>query len=235
MTEMNAKPSLNLMRLLGRTGLSRGALFGGMIFGALLMFEALNYTTTDYALADLLGDDLTFMGMRWATILSLAFCGIDFAGIARIFTPEKGADEPVEVWYLFGAWVLAAAMNAILTWWGVSLALNTHTSASSALMGRETLMQVVPVFVALMVWITRLLLIGTISIAGERIFSMQDDKPGQRPVTKPIARPALSQPVVRPAAPKPASANGNFSRPEPTYHPVGMSASPRDPKRQVRR
>jgi phage FluMu gp28-like protein len=45
----------------------------------------------------------------------LTFCGIDFAGIARLFTPEQGRDEPAEVWYLFGAWILAAAMNATLT------------------------------------------------------------------------------------------------------------------------
>jgi hypothetical protein len=29
---------------------------------------------------------------------------IDFAGIARLFTP-KMENEPNEVWYLFGAWL----------------------------------------------------------------------------------------------------------------------------------
>ena len=76
-----------------------------MIIGALLAFEIFNFSTTQFALRDVLGD-LTFAGMRWATILAIAFCGIDFAGIARIFTPEQGADEPKEVWYLFGAWFL---------------------------------------------------------------------------------------------------------------------------------
>ena len=67
--------------------------------------------------------------MRWATILAIAFCGIDFAGIARLFTPEQGADEPKEVWYLFGAWLLAATMNAMLTWWGVAIAILSHEVA----------------------------------------------------------------------------------------------------------
>ncbi len=91
--------------------LNRGAAWGMMIVGALLSFEVFNFSTTQFALHDMLGD-LTFAGLRWATILAVAFCGIDFAGIARIFTPEQGRDEPAEVYYLFGAWLLAAGFNA---------------------------------------------------------------------------------------------------------------------------
>ncbi|MCJ7622830.1 MAG: hypothetical protein MUO76_04950, partial [Anaerolineaceae bacterium] len=86
-------------------------IFGIIIFTALIAFEMFNYSTTDFALRDLLGE-LRFANIRWATILSIAFCGIDFAGIARLFTPQIGADEPKEIWYLFGAWLLAATMNA---------------------------------------------------------------------------------------------------------------------------
>ena len=75
---------------------SRGAAWGAMILGALLAFEVFNFSTTQYALHDMLGD-LSFAGMKWSTILAIAFCGIDFAGIARIFTPEQGRDEPAEV------------------------------------------------------------------------------------------------------------------------------------------
>ena len=75
----------------------RGVLFGGLIVTALLFFEMFNYSTTDFALRDLLGE-MRFLGIHWSTILAIAFCGIDFAGIARIFTPEVGSDEPVEVW-----------------------------------------------------------------------------------------------------------------------------------------
>ena len=96
-----------LASLFGGRRINRGAAWGLMIIGALLAFEIFNFSTTQFALLDMLGN-LTFAGMRWATILAIAFCGIDFAGIARIFTPEQGADEPKEVWYLFGAWFLAA-------------------------------------------------------------------------------------------------------------------------------
>ena len=75
---------------------NRGAAWGMMIIGALLAFEIFNFSTTQFALADVLGN-LSFAGMRWATVLAIAFCGIDVAGIARIFTPEQGADEPKEI------------------------------------------------------------------------------------------------------------------------------------------
>ncbi|NMC15752.1 MAG: hypothetical protein GYA40_03810, partial [Chloroflexi bacterium] len=139
-----------------------------MIFGALIAFEVFNYSTTDHALSDLLGD-LTFIGVPWSTMLAVAFCGIDFAGIARLFTPEQGADEPKEVWYLFGAWLLAATMNAILTWWGVSMAVTDHVVSSSVVVDPGTITGVVPVFVAIMVWVIRILIIGTLSLAMDRL------------------------------------------------------------------
>jgi hypothetical protein len=156
-----------------RVKLQRGLVFGLLIVTALLAFELFNYSTTDFALSDLLGD-LKFIGVRWATILSIAFCGIDFAGIARLFTPEQGADEPAEVWYLFGAWMLAAVMNAMLTWWGVSIAILNHETLGNAVVARETLLRIVPIFVAVMVWLIRVLIIGTISMAGDRLFSQAE-------------------------------------------------------------
>ena len=212
---------------------SRGAAWGFMILGALLAFEVFNFSTTEFALNDVLGD-LKFAGFRWATILSVAFCGIDFAGIARIFTPEQGQDEPTEVWYLFGAWLLAAAMNAMLTWWGVSVAIISHSSlGAGSVISNATLTKAVPVFVAIMVWLIRVLIIGTFSLAGDRLFS-QDSRHSystQRPASRPQTsrataslRPASSLP--RPAntysrpAPKP---QGNYSRAEPTYHNMSFS------------
>jgi hypothetical protein len=159
--------------LSNRVRLQRGLVFGFLIVMALMAFELFNYSTTDFALSDLLGD-LKFLGIRWATILSIAFCGIDFAGIARLFTPEQGSDEPAEVWYLFGAWMLAAVMNAMLTWWGVSIAILNHETLGNAVVARETLLNIVPIFVAVMVWLIRVLIIGTISMAGDRLFSQSE-------------------------------------------------------------
>jgi hypothetical protein len=234
---------------------NRGAAWGMMIIGALLAFEIFNFSTTQFALRDVLGD-LTFAGMRWASILAVAFCGIDFAGIARIFTPEQGADEPKEVYYLFGAWFLAAAFNAILTWWGVSVAIVSHASASGgAVVSTATMTKIVPIFVAAMILLIRVLIIGTFSLAGDRLFttdvrrnysSSYNNNP--RPAQQQTYRPVQSQPIIRPAStlnrpvqsqsaqsntatfrPAPKT-NGpqqtSFVRQEPTYHNIYTQNNP---------
>ena len=207
-----------------KNSLPRGTLFGGILLGALLAFEVFNYSTTDFALTDLLGNNLKFAGVRWATILSIAFCGIDFAGIARLFTPEQGRDEPAEVWYLFGAWLLAAAMNACLTWWGISVAVTNHTIQGSNIVSSATLTKAVPVFVAIMVWLIRVLIIGTFSMAGERLFSM-DARPARRSYSQvnsyTSSRPSVATPRPKP---RPVTAMSTSQRGEPTYHPLGASA-----------
>lgn len=111
--------NINVIRSLPKVRLSTGIVYWVILLSALIAFEFFNYSTTEFALRDLMGD-LKFMGMHWATILALAFCGIDFAGIARLFSPDQSGVEQKEVWYLFGAWLLAATMNAMLTWWGIS-------------------------------------------------------------------------------------------------------------------
>jgi hypothetical protein len=211
----------------------RGMAWGIIILGALLAFEIFNYSTTQFALADVLGS-LKFAGIPWATILALAFCGIDFAGLARLFTPEQGRDEPAEVWYLFGAWLLAAAMNATLTWWGVSVAIVNHTSlAGGVVMTNSTLTKVVPIFVAIMVWLIRVLIIGTFSVGGERLFTQADTHNSRRNST-PVLQPASSltshvrSPIsnaFRPAS-KIARPESAYARQEPTYQSLSMSAKP---------
>lgn len=229
---------------------NRGAAWGMMIIGALLAFEVFNFSTTQYALHDMLGD-LTFAGLKWSTILAIAFCGIDFAGIARIFTPEQGRDEPAEVYYLFGAWLLAAGFNATLTWWGVSVAItNNGNLQSSSAMSAATLAKFVPIFVAAMVWLVRVLIIGTFSLAGDRLFTTaqqhqpfqtqraynapqpqqqqprpsyqpsQNRVPTNQPSNQPILRPASQ--IARPAN-VPTAATSTF-RPAPKPTPTQQSS-----------
>ncbi|MDO9299751.1 MAG: hypothetical protein Q7T89_00140, partial [Anaerolineales bacterium] len=89
----------------------------------------------------------------------------------------------------------------------------------------------------------RVLIIGTFSVAGERLFTLADA--GQRPASnqynspRPVStnyqtpRPAQSVTSSLPAnnyprpAPKPRPAptpSYNVNYPEPTYHPIGMTA-----------
>lgn len=161
----------SLRRLLRRIALPRASFFGLLMVGALFAFETFNYSTTEFALTDLLGD-LRFAGMRWSTLLALAFCGMDFAGVAKLFAPRSSYQSKSETYYLLGAWLLAATMNALLTWWAVSLALLSHNGLGNEILGRDSLLASVPVFVAILVWLIRVLMIGTFAMAGSRLLSV---------------------------------------------------------------
>ncbi len=163
---------------LDRIQMPRTSLFGLIMIGALIAFEVFNYGTTEFALTDLLGS-LRFAGLRWSTILALAFCSMDFAGIARLFAPNLGDIRSGELWYLLGAWLLAATMNAMLTWWAVSLALLEHAGLGNEILGREALLGSVPMFVALLVWLIRVLMIGTFTLTGKHL----TDKTSNRTTT----------------------------------------------------
>lgn len=170
-------------------GVSRRFVVGTIMMIALLAFELFNFDTTRYALQNLLGE-VRFVGIHWATILAIAFCSIDFAGLARLFTPQQGDEEPTAVWYLMGAWLLGATMNAVMTWWAVSLTLLSHDFGNEVL-SRQQLLQYVPIFVATLVWLTRILFIGAFSVAGEHVFDLAGRSESAQP--RPAARPERPQ------------------------------------------
>jgi hypothetical protein len=190
----------NPMQALSRSKIRSATVYGLIITLAMAAFEAFNYGTTKYALQDLLGD-LRFAGISWATLMTLAFCGVDFAGIARLVSQNGREENPRASWYLFGAWLLAATFNAALTWWGVSIAIASHNTVSATLISTQSLTTVVPILVAIMVWVIRILIIGSLSSALEKI------NPSRRPQT-----PSRTQ----------SAGNGQFtnqhSRPAATLH-----------------
>ena len=104
------------------------------------------------------------------------------------------------------------------------------------------MIKLIPIFVAAMVLTIRVLLINTFSIAGERIFSLAENR-AQRYQSQPVYRPhteSVRTPNEAPAFPRPAPkpTPAAASRPlyqEPTYHPVGMSAQERGDNSNVRR
>ena len=204
---------------------------------ALISFEIFNFDTTRFALSSLLGD-VRFLGISWAAILAIVFCAIDFAGLTRIFTPEKGKEEPKAVWYLTGAWLLGATMNAMMTWWAVSLTLLSHEFGNEVL-SREQLLQWVPLFVAVFVWLTRILFIGAMSVAGEYIFDFSTLATGKptvarkkrpsanpRPMPPPTTQPMRAHQNRQPPIQEPNSPPQPGHRP-PTQKPAGMYARQR--------
>jgi hypothetical protein len=213
---------------------SRKMIVAAILGVALVAFEIFNFDTTQFALSNLMGE-VRFAGVMWATILAIAFCAIDFAGLVRIFTPQRGAEEPKAVWYLTGAWFLGTIANSVLTWWAVSLTLLSHDFGNEVL-SREALLRYVPIFVAMLVWLTRILFIGAFSVAGENAVEQVRNADSDRVPAPPKkagaalparnAQPAAQPPVAaakpapaRPAAqPRPATAAP--VRPAVTYEPV---------------
>jgi hypothetical protein len=188
----------------------RRVMIGSILVLALLAFEVFNFDTTRYALRDVLGD-VAFAGIGWASVLAIAFCAIDFAGLVRLFTPQKGDEEPREVWFLMGAWLLGATMNALMTWWAVSLTLLNHQFGNEVL-SRSQLLHVVPVFVAVLVWLTRILFIGALTVAGEHLLEFgvgERHESARRPA-------ASSRNLIGPGQRQQRPARPVFAEPQPT-------------------
>jgi len=175
----------------------RGLLVGLIMLAALAAFELFNFSTTEYALATFFGGRYDALGIAsWATVLAIAFCGIDFAGLARLFTPEQEwHKEPKEIRLLTGAWFLGAGMNAVMTWWAVAQALSENAVLGNELVSRAQILQVVPIFMAVLVWLTRIMLIGTLAASGDRFFNRERSAqpipavPRTRPLTTTAAPP----------------------------------------------
>jgi hypothetical protein len=136
-----------------------GSVYTLVIVLALAAFEIFNFSVTHFALRDMLGNYGSGL-LSWPLILALAFCAMDVAGIASILSTPDKTDR--SGWYLLGAWVLAAAMNAGLTWWGISVAIYNQPAHDVLLVDPMTYVTLVPVLVAVMVWVIRVLIIGSL-------------------------------------------------------------------------
>lgn len=191
--------TLKLLNAGQQKGLARGGLrlsgqvmIGLLFLVALFAFEIFNFDTTQYALKNLMGN-VSFAGLRWATVLAIAFCAIDFAGLLRFFLPEdEDGQPPTELWYLMGAWLLVATMNALMTWWAVSLTLLNH-ELGNEILSRQQLLETVPAFVAVLVWLTRILFIGAFTVAGGYLFDFDQLRSARR--QRPVARPRRATPA----------------------------------------
>jgi hypothetical protein len=176
----------------------RGASFLALIVGATVLFEAFNFSTTEHALGGVMGG-LSFLGISWSTILALAFCGIDFAGIARLFSPEdRSADGRLEGIYLLAAWLLAGAINAATTWWAMTVALLVQPSLGNELVSRHDLILYVPILVAGAVWLIRILLIGTLTMSGGKLAAQKNRPAMGKPLPRPQTASAPAAAMVRP-------------------------------------
>jgi hypothetical protein len=139
-------------------------IFVTVIIVGILAFEIFNYSTTEYALSDLLGN-LSFFRIQWSTILAIAFCAIDIAGFSQMKHLQE-TNHHNEIWYLIGAWLLAVSMNAILTCWAMSIGIKQQPYLPLIGYVSNTGMILIPEIVAVITWLIRILLIGSLSMIG---------------------------------------------------------------------
>ena len=121
------------------------------------------------------------------------------------------------------------------------MAIVNHTVHSSAIVASATISQVVPIFVSIMVWVIRILIIGTISVSIDRFQNRDRRNLGVRGPIQ--AYTPLRQPVNQATSysPRPAVVNSlsaatrrnegeedaeQSTRIEPTYHTVAAVARP---------
>lgn len=215
------------LRLFKQRVTARGLWFGLILLVALVAFELFNFSTTEFALFTLFGDRDALGVATWASVLAIAFCGIDFAGLSRLFTPETGRKEPKEIWLLTGAWFLGAAMNAVMTWWAVGSALAANPNLGNEIASRADILHYGPLLIAGLVWLTRILIIGTFAFAGDHIFSTAEQV-GSSSVVDGMARP------VRSAAPRSVPKSAQTQRlPDGGYEERRASARPKATQRSL--
>lgn len=154
-------------QLIKKMRLDAGGAYTLVIILALAGFELFNFSTTEFALQDILGNHGSGAA-TWPMILALAFCGMDLAGIARILTTPDAEAGRRSGWFLLGAWAVAGAMNAGLTWWGISVAVYNQPAHDVLLVDPMTYVTLVPVLVAVMVWVIRVLIIGALVTSVEK-------------------------------------------------------------------
>lgn len=179
---------------------SRMTIIGLVFLLAIIAFEIFNFDTTRFALNHLLRNQTLGRAgsVSWAAVLAIAFCGIDFAGLIHIFTSHlNDRITPQHIWYLMGAWLLGATLNAIMTWYAVSVTL-LETPIANGVMSQAELLKVVPIFVAFLVWLTRILFVAALAMMGSALLPFLSNA-GASPRTATRSRKAEQSPIrIRP-------------------------------------
>ncbi len=174
-----------MTQLLNPSSLTRRTLIVAILTLAIVAFEIFNFDTTRFALSQLLGTT-NFWGIPWAAILAIAFCSIDFAGLLHLFSAEN---DDRYIWYMVCAWLLGATLNAIMTWYAVLTVLLNHATGNE-LISRQQILQLAPIFVALLVWLTRIFFIGGMTVTSERVLSDTSTRYRVEPNTSSTLQPA---------------------------------------------
>lgn len=134
---------------------------------ALLALELTNAATTWYALESLMGG-VGIYRASFAMLLTFGLASLDAGGLYRLFHPATAGDtnRTFALWSILFAWLLCATTNAVLTWWAVAAAMAGHVTGN-VLLSAKQLLDTAPVFLALSLWLMRILLVAG-WVQGER-------------------------------------------------------------------
>jgi hypothetical protein len=146
--------------------INQWAVWGGVLVLSMLGLEMFKFFVTFGILSEILSGMSN--GVLAAGSLAFVFCAFDIAGLARLFTEQQGKDEPAVIWLLTFGWLLASVLNASLIWMAVATSM-ANASFSTSLYTAGELAMFVPILVAATVWLVHVTLIGTISLAGDRL------------------------------------------------------------------
>lgn len=150
------------------------AVIATIITLAVIGFERFNFDTTRFALTAIMRGR-TFAGLSWATVLALAFCSLDLAGLVRVFTLAPAAKQTsLELWLMTAAWLLGATLNAAMTWYAMALLIAPlGADIGAALFSHAQMLHAAPLLIATLVWLTRILLISSVTLTLERFMQGQ--------------------------------------------------------------
>lgn len=156
LTPINMNPAAVRQLVPERSTLPTALLMGA----ALLALELTNAATTWYALDSLIGSVGVYRA-SFAILLTFGLTTLDAGGVYRLFHPATAGqtNRSFGLWAFMGAWLLCATTNAIATWYTISLAIVSN-AAGTAILSTQQLLTVAPVFLALGLWLMRLMLVA---------------------------------------------------------------------------
>jgi hypothetical protein len=206
----------------------RGTFFIGMLFFALGCFMLFNYMSTLQTLQHILGKE--FLVYAFAFALSI----VDFAGLARIFTPETSMkDESKLVYFLGTVWILACLLDVAMTAYWVSLRMvESPTSMDVQNLMGIGMYKSIPWIIALGELAMRVSLVLMVGVFGDQFLhgfgsiipSMQGvaNRIGAATISKP-SMPARPPQALKPSIPTYRSI-GNPARVENDYHEISVGS-----------
>lgn len=158
----------------------------GLLLGGLALLIIFNFSTTYETLNQLFGGGMAIL------VFSISFSLVDFAGIARVLTPDEDIrDEPPFIWLLFGVWLIAALIDIITTWWWATLRMQAYGGLNHLPTDMAWMASLLPWGIAISEFCIRVPLVILIGQYGERWF-----KAMRNPISgKSEAKPERREPV----------------------------------------